>query len=239
MTRDYRSIAEEHAARADSPLAAVGVPDPQRFTRLGSIQLALLKAEGLVRSSRLLEFGCNVGRLARHAVPYLGEGRYLGLDFSPTMIRHARDGADAPLSQVDPKRYHFSQDDGENLGRWLQSFDFACAFSVFTHMEHEDTLRLLRQFASVLVPGGRVVCSILALESELGKLTMLAEADIQYAERWNRMRNVATTVSMMEHIAWLAGFDNFRWYMGDVFRVQLDDGTYDGFRQSVLAAEKV
>jgi SAM-dependent methyltransferase len=239
LTRDYRSIAEEHAARAESPLAAVGVADPQRFARLGRVQFALLKAEGLAPSSRLLEFGCNVGRLALQAVPYLTEGRYLGLDFSPTLVRHACDSADALLSHVDPARYRFAQDDGENLSRWLESFDFACAFSLFTHMEHEDALRLLRQFASVLVPGGRLVCSVLALETELAKLTLLAEADIRPEHRWNRMRNVVTTFSMMEELAWLAGFVNFRWYKGDAFAVELDDGTYDGFRQSVLAAEKV
>jgi SAM-dependent methyltransferase len=239
VIRDYRSIAEEHAARAGSPIAASGAADAQRFARLGRIQLALLKAEGLARSSRLLEFGCNSGRLAIHAVPYLSEGRYLGLDFSETLIRHAWETAQALLSHVESSRYRFAQDDGENLGRWLETFDFGCAYSLFPHMEHEDTLRLLRQFASVLVPGGRLVCSVLALETELGKVTMLAEADIVYAERWKRMRNVATTFSMMEHIAALAGFRNFRWYKGDAFSVQLDDGTTDGFRQSVLVGEKL
>lgn len=239
MTRDYQRIAEEHAARADTPLAAIGVADATRFNRLGRIQLALLKEEGLAPTSRLLEFGCNVGRLALHAVPYLTHGRYLGLDFSATLIRHACDSADALLSNVDPARFRFAQDDGENLGRWLESFDFACAFSVFPHMEHEDTLRLLRQFAAVLVPGGRIVCSVLALETELAKLTILAEADIVHDQRWNRMRNVVTTFSLTEQVAALAGFANFRWYKGDTFKVRLDDGTYDGFRQSVFAAEKL
>jgi cyclopropane fatty-acyl-phospholipid synthase-like methyltransferase len=238
VTRDYAAIAEEHAARAVSPLAAVGSADAQRFAQLGRIQLALLKAEGLQPSSRLLEFGCNAGRLALQAIPYLASGRYLGLDFSPTLVRYARDTVDALLSHADPGRFQFGADSGENLGRWLSSFDMACAFSVFPHMEHEDTLRLLRQFASVLVPGGRMVCSVIALETELGKLTMLAEADIGPSARWSRMRNVATTCSMMETVASFAGFQNFRWYKGDAFKVRLDDGTLDGFRQSVLAAEK-
>jgi hypothetical protein len=49
LIRDYASVAEEHAARASSPLAAVGASDPERFDRLGRIQLAILKAEGLQR----------------------------------------------------------------------------------------------------------------------------------------------------------------------------------------------
>jgi SAM-dependent methyltransferase len=237
LTRDYASLAEEHAARAASPLAAVGVADPLRFTQLGRIQLAILKAEGLQPASRLLEFGCNIGRLALHAVPYLAEGQYVGLDFAPTLIRHACDTASKLLPHTDPVRFKFAVDNGENLARWGTDFDYACAFNVFTHMECEDSFRLLRQFASMLKSGGRMVCSVLPLESELGTTTMLAEAKVGHVERWNRMRNVVTSYAMMERIASIAGFCNFRWYVGDAFKVRLDDGTYDGFRQSVLAAQ--
>ena len=237
MTRDYASLYEDHVTRAASPLAAVGIDDRERFRQLGRIQLAILRAEGLQPASRLLEFGCNIGRLALHAVPYLAQGRYIGLDFSPTLIRHARDAAATHLADADLARFEFAVDDGENLARWGTDFDYACAFNVFTHIEHEDAFRLLREFTAILKPGGRIVCSVLALESELGALTMLAEAEVGHVERWSRMRNVVTSQSMMERIATIAGFCNFRWYVGDGFKVRLDDGTYDGFRQSVLAAQ--
>jgi SAM-dependent methyltransferase len=232
------SIAEEHVARAGSPLAAVGIADPERFDRLGRIQLAILKAEGMRAQSRLLEFGCNIGRLARHAVPFLSEGRYIGLDFARTLINFARESLGPLLPQADPSRFEFSVSDGENLARWGTDFDYACTFNVFTHIEPEDSFRLLRQFASILRPAGRMVCSVLPLETELGALILLGEAELSRAERLDRIRNVVTSHPMMERMAWMAGFCNFRWYVGDVFKVRLDDGTYDGFRQSVLVAHK-
>lgn len=202
--------------------------------QLGRIQLAILKAEGLEPAGRLLEFGCNIGRLALHAVPYLADGRYVGLDLAPTLIRHARE----LLPRSDPARCELAVDDGANLAKWGTDFDVACAFNVFTHIECEDSFRLLRQLFSVLKQGGRMVCSVLPVESELGALTMLAEAEVGPVERWSRMRNVVTSYGMIERLAVMAGFCNFRWYVGDAFKVRLDDGSHDGFRQSVLAAQK-
>lgn len=232
------SIAEEHVARAGSPLAAVGVADPERFDRLGRIQLAILKAEGMHAQSRLLEFGCNIGRLARHAVPLLSEGRYIGLDFARTLVNFASESLGTLLPQADRSRFEFAVSDGEKLAHWGTDFDYVCTFNVFTHIEPEDSFRLLRQFASILRPGGRMVCSVLPLETELGALILLGEAELSRAERLDRMRNVVTSHPMMERMAWMSGFCNFRWYVGDVFKVRLDDGTYDGFRQSVLVAHK-
>jgi SAM-dependent methyltransferase len=238
LKRDYATLAEEHALRAGSPLAAVGVADPVRFDRLGRIQLAILKAEGLDEGSRLLEFGCNIGRLARHALPYLSQGRYVGLDYARTLINHASDSIGTLLPHTDPTRFEFAVDDGENLAPRGVDFDYACAFNVFTHIEPEDSFRLLRQFASILKPGGRMICSVLPLETELGALVLLSEAELKFDARFDRMRNVVTSQPAMERMAWMAGFCNFRWYVGDVFKVRLDDGTYDGFRQSVLVAQK-
>src|SRR5262245_44851708 len=127
----YATLAEEHAIRAGSPLAAVGVADPVRFDRLGRIQLAVLKAEGLEEGSRLLEFGCNIGRLARHALPFLSQGRYIGLDYARTLINHASDSMGTLLPHVDSRRYEFAVDAGENLSTGGIDPDSGCAVYVF------------------------------------------------------------------------------------------------------------
>ena len=41
--------------------------------------------------------------------------------------------------------------------------DMLCAFSVFTHMEHEDTYRYLVNARRVIKPGGRLVFSCLPM----------------------------------------------------------------------------
>ena len=239
LSDDYKQVLENHAARAGSAVAAVGVPDLARFMRVAQIELELLRLEGLTPSSALLDFGCGSGRLALVAIPYLASGSYLGVDISKTMIGHAIDLNEATLARSEPGRYRFEIDDGGNLRRFGLEFDVVCAYSVFTQMEHEDTLRCLRQFASVLKPGGKVVCSVLNIESQLAKLTLLGEAEIAPDQRWKRLRTVTTSYGIMEAVAELAGFDNFRWYRGEEFKVQLGDGAREGLRQSVLVAERM
>jgi SAM-dependent methyltransferase len=239
LSDDYKKVLESHAAQATSPYASVGLGGAARFAQVGHIQLALLKTEGLSPESVLLDFGCGVGRLALFALPYLRSGRYVGLDVSPTMIENAWKLAEPMLANSDASRFRLEVDDGENLLHYGIEFDFVCAFSVFTQMEHEDTLRCLRKFTSVLKRGGKVVCSVLNVETEFGKVVLLSEAETGHAQRWQRVRRVTTSYSMMENVAMLAGFNNFRWYRGDEFKINLDGQIVDGLRQSILVAEKL
>jgi 2-polyprenyl-3-methyl-5-hydroxy-6-metoxy-1,4-benzoquinol methylase len=154
------------------------------------------------------------------------------------MIEHAKRTLALKLPAVESSRFTMDVGDGEDLERFGRDFDFVCAFSVFTHVEHEDALRALRQCFAVLRRGGKVVCSVLPIETEAAKLVLLQEAAFAAEPRWQRVRNVTTSFALMEAIARLAGFLNFRWYRGDAFRVPLPDGREAGFRQSVLVGEK-
>lgn len=235
MSPDYSKLYEDHAASAVEPTASIGDGD---FEVVGRLELAILKLEGLRPENSLLDFGCGVGRLALQAIPYLVSGRYLGLDISPTMIDGARKLARDRWPGVTTDRYRFEVNDGENLPSGDAPFDMICAYSVFTHMEAEDTYRYVQAFFKLLARGGKLISSVLPLETELARQIFVNEAALAPNERWKRVRNVATSYTMMEHIATMAGFLNFRWYRGSEFGLRSANGTCTTFGQSVLVAER-
>ena len=70
----------------DGPHLAIG----GQWEEHGPLQLNFLIQYGLTNKSKLLDFGCGTGRFARHAVPYLDSGNYIGVDISPGAINHAK-----------------------------------------------------------------------------------------------------------------------------------------------------
>lgn len=70
------------------PAGAIGRAD--EWESHGAEQLEFLQARGLKPEHRVLDLGCGSGRLARKLVPWLNDGRYLGLDVSGAVLEHAR-----------------------------------------------------------------------------------------------------------------------------------------------------
>ena len=235
MSRDYANLYETHALNAGDPKGSIGEGD---FESVGRTELAILKLEGLRADGALLDFGCGVGRLALQAIPYLSSGRYLGLDIAPTMVRAARELALERLADVPSERYRFEVNMDESVSQWGHGFDMVCAYSVFTHMESEDTYRYLVELTKLLRAGGKLVCSILPIEIPFGRQVFLKEAALPPAERWSRVRNIATSYPMMEHLATMAGLSNFRWYRGNEIKIRLDDGSLTSLGQSALVGVK-
>ena len=90
-----------------------------------------------------------------------------------------------------------------------------CAFSVFTHMEHEDSYRYLLDAFRVVRPGGSFVFSCLPLDLPAAQEIFVAEAALPVAERWRRVRAVTTSRDLMDAISTLAGWRVTDWYGGD------------------------
>ncbi|MGH7393310.1 MAG: class I SAM-dependent methyltransferase, partial [Candidatus Rokuibacteriota bacterium] len=162
----YEKLYEAHA-RKHPDARAIGAKDDD-FETLGRIEFEILRAEGLERNTALLDFGCGTGRLAVQTIPYLTGGAYIGVDISPSMLKRAAEtvarACPAPSCRVAWVRQpwaRFLQDDA--------SVDMICAFSVFTHMEHEDTYLYLKEARRVVRPGGRLVLSCLPMDSALAR----------------------------------------------------------------------
>jgi SAM-dependent methyltransferase len=120
---------------------------------------------GLKPMDDVLDMGCGVGRIAVPLAGYLEESStYAGFDIEPNAIEWCRENI-APLhskfsfahadlynkrynpdGEMQPSEYSFPYPDN--------SFDFALATSLFTHLLPDDLKHYLAEAARVLRPGG-------------------------------------------------------------------------------------
>ncbi|MGC1304111.1 MAG: class I SAM-dependent methyltransferase [Caulobacteraceae bacterium] len=150
-TRDYRRMVQRLISKypLDEAMSrAVG----GFYNEIGQLQSQILLEAGLKTGERLLDLGCGSGRLA-NALRDAVEVDYLGLDIIPELLAYARTRS--------PPTYRFMLNTKLSIPAPDAQFDMACAFSVFTHLHHEETFLYLRDLARVLRPGGRLVFSFL------------------------------------------------------------------------------
>ena len=201
----------EAQGRDLSPAASIGAGD---FDRIGRIELGLLQMEGLRPTDTLVDLGCGTGRLAVQVIPQLAGGHYVGIDIAESMLGHARALIDA-RHPAPPCTVRWQRQTTEAFDLPDASVDLLCAFSVFTHMEHEDTFRYLVAARRVLRPGGRLLFSCLPISLAAGREIFADSATRDLAGRWAVVRNVTTTIEMIETLATMAGWKVRRWYAGD------------------------
>lgn len=123
---------------------------------------------GLSRDSRLLDWGCGAGRLAVGIREHLGRiADYHGVDVQPELITWANDNLAGPgfrftCVDVSNERYNPDGTPGRTLAAEPDSVDVFYAYSVFSHMNDEDTPAYLRLIADALTPTGKafVTCFV-------------------------------------------------------------------------------
>lgn len=227
----YERLYEAHAQRyPDEEVVGAG-----KFELIGRLELAVLVAEGLVPSATLVDLGCGIGRMASHAIPYLVGGHYIGTDISASMLRRAQGRIDAATPDP-PCRVSWVKQVGTRFDVPDASVDAFCAYSVFTHVEHEDSFNFLRDARRAVRPGGFFVFSCLPMDLTASCDIFVASANMDFAARWATVRNVTTSVDLMDALARLACWRVRRWYRGDEENVPLDGRLYD-FGQSVCVLE--
>ncbi|WP_158913934.1 bifunctional 2-polyprenyl-6-hydroxyphenol methylase/3-demethylubiquinol 3-O-methyltransferase UbiG [Caulobacter sp. S45] len=169
-TRDYRRLVQSLIAQypLDEAMSrAVG----GLYAEMGQLQTQVLIDAGLADGDRLLDLGCGSGRLANTLKDRVAV-EYLGLDIIPELLAYARTRA--------PPSYRFVLNTKLTLPVTDERFDMACAFSVFTHLQHEETFLYLSELARVIRPGGRLVFSFL---------------EFRAPEHWLVFRNAVHAVS--------------------------------------------
>ena len=131
----------------------------------------------------MLDIGCGIGRKTIPLLTYLhGEGRYAGFDINRMGIDWCREHITAQLpnfqfTHVDVYNRRYNPQ-GQLQAAALrfpypdQTFDFAVAASVFTHMFAPEVAHYLAEAARVLKPGGRCLFSFFLLDqAALDRLT--------------------------------------------------------------------
>jgi SAM-dependent methyltransferase len=129
---------------------------------------------GLTRTSRVLEIGCGLGRVAFALRYVLEKGEYLGFEivrekveflervFTPAHLNFRFVWADVantyynPNGRHSPTTYRFPAEDA--------SQDVVFAASVLTHMAPANAAHYMSEAARVLRPGGRCLLSVFLLD---------------------------------------------------------------------------
>jgi SAM-dependent methyltransferase len=138
---------------ADHPLdEAMSLAVGGDYDAVGPGLADLLQAQGLRGGMSLLDLGCGSGRLA-HALGSRVALDYLGLDVVPELLAYARTRC--------PPDFRFQLNTQLTFPAEAGSFDMGCAFSVFTHLLHEESFSYVQEMRRVLKPGGLLVFSFL------------------------------------------------------------------------------
>jgi len=164
-----RRLLESWDSREGALQAAIGSASPEDYETVGRLEKSLLVYAGLRPEDFLLDVGCGSGRLAVHLAGWL-EGPYLGTDVVQTLLDHAAQACNRP-------DWRFERVSGLTVPADSDSVDMACAFSVFTHLHHEESFVYMRDIHRVLKPGSRLVFSF--LEFRVPSHWRVLEADIE------------------------------------------------------------
>lgn len=153
FVRDYRRLVRGLIARypIDEAMSRAVGGD---WEAVGGRLADVMQEAGLTDGMSLLDLGCGSGRLA-HALSRRVRIDYLGLDVIPELLAYARTRC--------PPDYRFQLNRALTLPVSDESFDVLCAFSVLTHLLHQESFLYLREAHRVLRPGGRAVVSFLEL----------------------------------------------------------------------------
>jgi len=234
MTEDtYEKLYQKHA-ESEPFETSIGAGD---FEIAGKMERAILLSEGLKPDSTLLDFGCGVGRLALQVIPELSRGKYIGTDISITMLNNANklvsqtlNNENCRIEWIHQKSYSFNVPE--------RSVDMICAFSVFTHMEHEDAYNYLISSKNIVKNGGKFIFSCLPIDLGYSKHIFVNEARLGFETRWSKVRNVVTSIELMENIARMAGWEIVKWLPGDTPNVYIDENVEPySFGQSVCVLQ--
>jgi SAM-dependent methyltransferase len=140
----------------DDYRAYVGSPD--RYDVLAGAQFSMLLDAGLRENHRVVDIGCGSLRLGRLLIPFLRPGRYFGVEPNEWLVRSGFEqelGRD--IERIKQPRFRYVDD--FSLDEFGERFDFAIAYSVFTHCYPDLALAALRRIAPTLTERGLLVAT--------------------------------------------------------------------------------
>ena len=160
--------------------------DSEKFLAHACLQLDAMRRFGIMPTHSVLELGCGIGRLATILTQYLdATGYYLGVDINLGGIAwcheniHQRYGNfDFVVVNAKNDHYRHAHEYGQQeftnaeipipAGR---TFDFVTAYSLFTHLQWEETQRYFAVVTALMKPGAVFLSTWFLIDDEARKAT--------------------------------------------------------------------
>jgi SAM-dependent methyltransferase len=238
FVREYaehtRRLLESWESREGALQAAVGSATPEEYELVGRVEMRLLIYAGLHPDDSLVDIGCGSGRLAAQLARWL-RGRYLGTDVVQSLLDQAAQSCNRP-------DWQFQRVCGLTVPADSESIDMACAFSLFTHLRHEESFVYMKDIHRVLKPGARLVFSY--LDYRVPELWQVLEGNIETIGQ-EAVLNQFMSTDAIEVFAHHLGFELVEIHQGDEPFIPLTDRPSDlrgddvrSFGQSVAIYRK-
>ena len=132
------------------PRSAVG----PSWEKMGKLQFDYLTELGMKPHHRMLDVGCGTLRGGRHAIRYLDNANYTGMDLSPKAIEYGRQLVEKEgLSYKRPRLLVSANQDLKFREFDGEVFDFLLAQSVFTDLMPEHIEQCFRHIVRIMDVG--------------------------------------------------------------------------------------
>jgi len=125
------------------------------YEEIGTLCADVLIASGLLDGMDVLDFGCGSGRVAHALSKKLKIKNYLGTDVVKSLLEYAETKT--------PKHYKYIMHHQLSIPAKDGEFDFAFAFSVFTHLLQAEIYIYLKDIHRVLNNKGKFLFSYLEM----------------------------------------------------------------------------
>jgi SAM-dependent methyltransferase len=151
-TKDYNNLVKkliQELPMEEAMSVAVG----GLYAEMGPVIVNVLKVCGLRDGMSVIDLGCGSGRVAKPLGAEMPNLDYLGLDIVPELLDYAKSQS--------PATFRFQLNPDLGLPVPDGSVDIIFAFSVFTHLLHEESFLYLEDGVRALKSGGVFVFSFL------------------------------------------------------------------------------
>jgi SAM-dependent methyltransferase len=195
-------------------------------------------------SNAILDVGCGAGLLAIASEPFVGGGRYVGLDVVSQDIEFCRGHypENFEFLLVDAKNPTYAPMQASEHHRWDlddERFDMVISLSVWTHMAEADARFYMQEVSRVLRPSGKALITMFVLDeayedslatrsSALGRFHMRPQdrwifdqraygSEICFHPRWTRVPEDAIGITRrgLDEVLSRSGLTTVTYYPGN------------------------
>lgn len=155
-TRLVRTLIDGHPGNLDLAMAkAVGSNTLESFRDFGDRQYHVLRRFGLQNGQAIYDLACGSGRTASALLRHNWHGEYRGADIIPDLVNYASSCNPGFRFFVHPDYSIHADDDSQ---------DMIYSWSLFTHLQIEETFLYAKDCYRALKPGGIFIFSFLTLQ---------------------------------------------------------------------------